>query len=104
MDLRRQAFGCLGIEADRMANMVLNDHQLETEREVVKNERLMRTENDPEGAMYEALYENAYSRHSYQWPVIGRKPAGTQGKIRSSRLGCQMGALTRDPRVLSSIW
>lgn len=65
---------CLGIEADRMANMVLNDHQLETEREVVKNERLMRTENDPEGAMYEALYEQAYDKHSYQWPVIGRKP------------------------------
>jgi zinc protease len=65
---------CLGVEADRMANMVLEDHQLETEREVVKNERLLRTENDPEGAMYEVLYENAYTTHAYQWPVIGRKP------------------------------
>lgn len=65
---------CLGVEADRMAHVVLNEEQLETEREVVKNERLLRTENDPEGAMYEALYETAYSRHAYQWPVIGRKP------------------------------
>lgn len=65
---------CLGLEADRMANMVLGPHQLETEREVVKNERLLRTENDPEGAMFEALHENAYTVHPYQWPVIGRKP------------------------------
>lgn len=63
----------LGLEADRMQNMILSDEQLRTEREVVKNERLLRTENDPEGAMNEAMFETAYTAHSYRWPVIGRK-------------------------------
>ena len=47
------------LEADRMANMLLNDAQLEAERDVVKNERRYRVDNDPEGTMYEALYSEA---------------------------------------------
>ncbi|MCA9514938.1 MAG: insulinase family protein, partial [Myxococcales bacterium] len=67
------AFVC-ELEADRLENLVLNDAQLESEREVVKNERLMRVDNDPEGRLAEELYALAFERHSYGWPTIGWMP------------------------------
>ena len=59
------------LEADRMENMILNADQLESEREVVVNERLLRVDNDPEGTLYEHLYKLAYGKHPYGWPTIG---------------------------------
>jgi len=59
------------LEADRIENMVLNKEQLESERDVVKNERRYRVDNDPEGAMFELLYATAYTEHAYGWPTIG---------------------------------
>jgi zinc protease len=59
------------LEADRMENMLLTHDQLESEREVVVNERLLRVENDPDGTLYEALYKLAYGNHPYGWPTIG---------------------------------
>jgi zinc protease len=59
------------LEADRMENMVLNHDQLESEREVVINERLLRVDNDPDGRLYERLYKLAYGEHPYSWPTIG---------------------------------
>jgi len=61
----------VGLEADRMTNLILNEGQLESEREVVKNERLGRVDNDPEGKLYEVLYSLAYDVHPYRWPTIG---------------------------------
>ncbi len=65
---------CLELEADRMRNLALDEEMLRTEREVVRNERLLSTENDPEGRMNELLHEAAYTRHPYRWPIIGKKP------------------------------
>lgn len=59
------------LEADRMEHLLLDEAQLESEREVVKNERLLRVDNDPDGALYERLYALAYERHPYRWPTIG---------------------------------
>ena len=59
------------LEADRMENMILNEDQLESEREVVVNERLLRVDNDPDGKLYERLYKLAYDEHPYSWPTIG---------------------------------
>jgi len=59
------------LEADRMEHLLLDDAQLESEREVVKNERLLRVDNDPDGALYERLYALAYTEHPYRWPTIG---------------------------------
>jgi len=61
----------VGLEADRMAHLILDAGQLESEREVVKNERLGRVDNDPEGKLYETLYALAYDVHPYRWPTIG---------------------------------
>jgi zinc protease len=59
------------LEADRMENMILNQEQLDTEREVVKNERLLRVDNDPEGQLYEVLYKAHFGSHPYGHPTIG---------------------------------
>ena len=62
------------LEADRMAHLLLNTTQLESEREVVKNERLLRVDNDPEGQLYEELYALAFEKHPYGSPTIGWMP------------------------------
>ena len=59
------------IEADRLQNMILTDDQVNSEREVVANERRMRVDNNPSGTMYESLFKTSFKLHPYHWPVIG---------------------------------
>ncbi len=59
------------LESDRMTGLVLNQEQLDSEREVVKNERRFRVENDPDGAMDEALMAMVYGDHPYGHPTLG---------------------------------
>ena len=61
----------LELEADRMQGLMLDHHEFQTEREVVKEERRLRTEDDPQGALVEALFAQAFLSHPYHWPVIG---------------------------------
>lgn len=61
----------LEMEADRMQGLIFDRNELTTEREVVKEERRLRTEDDPQGALVEALFAQAYMSHPYHWPVIG---------------------------------
>lgn len=59
------------LESDRMANLDLHAPALEAEREVVKNERLGRVDNDPDGTLNETLYAMAFDKHPYGCPTIG---------------------------------
>lgn len=59
------------LESDRMKNVILNEKQLESEREVVMNERRMRVDNSPSGKLNECLYKVAFENHPYHHPVIG---------------------------------
>ena len=59
------------LESDRMVNLLVNSDSFKTEREVVQNERRLRTENSPDGLMEQELFELAFTDHSYHWPVIG---------------------------------
>ncbi|MGQ0693972.1 MAG: M16 family metallopeptidase [Nitrospiraceae bacterium] len=61
----------LELEADRMQGLILEDSEFQTEREVVKEERRLRTVDDPQGALVEALFAQAFLSHPYHWPVIG---------------------------------
>jgi zinc protease len=61
----------LEIEADRMRNLLLDPAEIDSERNVVMEERRMRTEDDPDGLVYEAMDSLAFKAHSYRWPVIG---------------------------------
>ncbi|MGZ3731109.1 MAG: M16 family metallopeptidase [Bdellovibrionota bacterium] len=59
------------LEADRMVGLNLTNDQLNSEREVVQNERKQVMENNPEGQMYEELQKLAFTAHAYGRPVIG---------------------------------
>ncbi len=59
------------LEAERFANLLLNQEILDTEREVVRSERKLRTVNSPFGLLIEQLFAIAFDQHPYQWPVIG---------------------------------
>ena len=43
----------------------------QTEREVVKEERRMRVENQPYGRLNEIVYDQAFTVHPYKHPTIG---------------------------------
>ncbi len=59
------------LEADRMRSLRLTGDSLEQEREVVKEERRLRTENSIFGLMEEQLEALVFLAHPYRWPVIG---------------------------------
>jgi predicted Zn-dependent peptidase len=59
------------LESDRMRSLRIDDGALEQEREVVKEERRLRTDNSVFGLMEEALEGLVFQAHPYRWPVIG---------------------------------
>jgi zinc protease len=61
----------LWLEADRMASLRIDDKVFRTEREVVKEERRMRFENQPYGLLNEIVYDQAFTVHPYKHPTIG---------------------------------
>ena len=61
----------LWLEADRMATLRINRNTFESEREVVKEERRMRTDNQPYGRLSEIIYDAAFAVHPYKHTTIG---------------------------------
>jgi predicted Zn-dependent peptidase len=59
------------LEFERLANLTIDDETLDSERQVVLEERRMRTEDQPMGRAYEALLATVWQAHPYRWPVIG---------------------------------
>ena len=58
----------LWLEADRMATLRIDEKVFETEREVVKEERRMRVENQPYGKLNEIIYDQAFTVAPLQTP------------------------------------
>jgi len=61
----------LNLESDRMTNLLLDAKEFQLEREVVKEERRLRTDDDPQSLVVEYLYAMAYLVHPYHAPIIG---------------------------------
>jgi len=59
------------LEADRMANLVINDAVVKPEREVIIEERRMRIDNSPSALFDEQLDTALYLHHPYRIPTIG---------------------------------
>jgi zinc protease len=62
---------CMDYEADRMKNLVLSDAEVSPERDVVLEERRMRTDSDPSEQLGEALQAALFTQHPYGRPIIG---------------------------------
>lgn len=71
----KEALGlALWAESDRMGWLleVLDQARLDTQREVVRNERLQRMDNVPYGTAWERMFHALYpAGHPYSWDVIG---------------------------------
>lgn len=61
----------LALEADRMTALQIDEQSFRRELEVVKEERRMRTDDQPMGILQEALYANAFVANPVRNPVIG---------------------------------
>jgi predicted Zn-dependent peptidase len=70
------------LETDRYMNLV--PRQLEKEKQVVLEERRMRSETSPWGKLYEAFIAQSFRVHPYGVPVIGKREdimAYTRAKV-----------------------
>ncbi len=64
----------LWLESDRMGFWLpaLTQEKLDNQKDVVKNERLERYDNQPYGLAWEILLKNLFAdSHPYSWPTIG---------------------------------
>ncbi|MDY0062254.1 MAG: pitrilysin family protein [Myxococcota bacterium] len=61
----------LDLESDRMAYLLISPEKVESERDVVLQERRLRVDGDPDGSLEEIFFGAAYLAHPYRWPVIG---------------------------------
>ena len=64
----------LWLEADRMANLTIDEHTLDVQRKVVVEEFKETCLNQPYGDAWHHLSDLAYTRHPYRWPTIGLRP------------------------------
>lgn len=61
----------LWLESERMLHAKVENMGIETQRQVVKEERRLRIDNQPYGSFLEQIMMRAYKVHPYRWPVIG---------------------------------
>ena len=61
----------IDLEADRLSSLAFDPEMLESERGVVKEERMVGSDNDNSEIVWEELFATAYMAHSYSWPIIG---------------------------------
>ena len=59
------------LEAERMRHLRLTDEEFQKEVKVVMEERRLRTDDRPEGRLYEQFMATAYQVHPYRNPIIG---------------------------------
>ena len=61
----------LWIESERMLHAKVEETGVETQRQVVKEERRLRVDNQPYGALFEELAKAVFRGSSYEWTPIG---------------------------------
>jgi zinc protease len=59
------------LEAERMRNLLFRKAMIDTEREVVKEEKRLRIDNSPVGKAFERFRLMAFSSHPYGWTPAG---------------------------------
>ncbi len=75
----------LWLEADRMATLRVDFEAFNREREVVKEERRMRIENQPYGSLSEIITDHAFTTHPYKHAPIGSMADLEAASIRDVR-------------------
>jgi zinc protease len=61
----------LWLESERMLHSKVEMVGIETQREVVKEEKRQRVDNQPYGTLFQETLDHAFDVHPYSWPPIG---------------------------------
>ncbi len=61
----------LWLESERMLHAKVEQIGIETQRQVVKEERRLRVDNQPYGTVLQESFKRAYRNHPYKWQPIG---------------------------------
>ncbi len=61
----------LWLESERMLHAKVEEKGIETQREVVKEEKRLRVDNQPYGSILEEIVKRGFTTHPYRWTPIG---------------------------------
>lgn len=61
----------LWMESERMLQPVINQIGVDTQNEVVKEEKRLRVDNQPYGNFFAEIKKNLFKKHPYRWAPIG---------------------------------
>ena len=61
----------LWMESERMMHPIINQIGVDTQNEVVKEEKRLRVDNQPYGSLIAEVKKNMYVNHPYRWAPIG---------------------------------
>lgn len=61
----------LWMESERMLHPVINETGVETQNEVVKEEKRQRMDNQPYGRVIDDIFKRLFKSHPYKWQPIG---------------------------------
>lgn len=71
----------LWLESERLMHAKIEDIGVETQRQVVKEEKRQRVDNQPYGTFMENIFKRAYKEHPYRWMPIGSMDHLNQAKL-----------------------
>lgn len=61
----------LWLESERLMHPVINQIGVDTQKEVVQEEKRLRVDNSPYGRVFEQVSKNLFKKHPYRWTTIG---------------------------------
>jgi len=61
----------LWLESERMLHPIIDQKGVDTQNEVVKEEKRLRVDNAPYGHIFAEVKKNLYKKHPYRWTTIG---------------------------------
>ncbi len=61
----------LWLESERMLHPIIDQKGVDTQNEVVKEEKRLRVDNAPYGQIFAQVKKNLYKKHPYRWTTIG---------------------------------
>ena len=61
----------LWLESERLMHPIIGQVGVDTQKEVVQEERRLRVDNSPYGAFFEQICKHLFIKHPYRWAVVG---------------------------------
>ena len=95
----------LEMESDRLQGLLLDDKEFQLEREVVKEERRLRTEDNPQAYLTDLTraWNASIARHSHQRLVMDAKLRGLFARVQEPRIIEEIRAELADKLALHGV-